>query len=117
MAKKGVHATRNMGAGIAKGFGTMPTGNVTAGGFGGGGGYASNDRAEMTKLYDPGAKAAGMKRKSSTMGDSTRTMYSQKEITSVQVKHPMATANQTKGKKGSGKGSSGMGKITAGKQS
>lgn len=117
MAKKGVHATRNMGAGIAKGFGTMPTGNVTSGGFGGGGGYAANDRSEMRGHYDPGAKAQASPRKSSTMGDSVRTSYTHKELTGIQVKHPMASSNMTKGKKGSGKGSSGLGKVSAGKQS
>lgn len=112
MAKKAVHATRNMGAGIAKGFGVGPTGNVTSGGFGGGGGYASNTKSEMRGYYDPGAKASKIS-KSSTMGDSTRTAYSHKEISSVQLKHPMSSSNQTKGKKGSSKGSSGLGKISA----
>ena len=113
MAKKGVHATRNMGAGIAKGFGVGPTGNVSSGGFGGGGGYASNTKSEMRGYYDPGAKASKVSKKS-TLGDSMRSSYTHKELAGLKVgmKHSMGTANATNAKS-VGKGGSSMGKISA----
>lgn len=99
MAKKGVRATRNMGAGIAKGFGTGPDGNITSGGFGGGGGYASNTKSEQRGYYDAGAKASKISKKS-TMGDSMRSSYTHKELASLKVgmKHNMADATSTKPK-------------------
>lgn len=70
MAKgKGIRATRNMGAGIAKGFGTQPDGNIVSG-FGGGGGYASNTQSAMKGFYDPG-KSVKVNKKS-TMGQSKK---------------------------------------------
>lgn len=99
MAKKGIRTTRTMGAGIAKGFGTQPDGNITSGGFGGGGGFASGTQSEMRGYYDAGVKASKISKKS-TLGDSARSSYTHKELASLKVgmKHNMADATHTKPK-------------------